>query len=180
MKREVAINRCILSIIRNKLLPLEYEVCGVLENDEELLPVILAKGRLRNGRKSCLARNDRYIFHTHILGDKGYPSAEDYIQVLKAGSSVRTSVIFTEWGIWEIGFSKKKRQDFSEFIPIINEAANGMYHVTDRGRNFQRRHTGVVKDYITNVRYALKEFRAKVSFTSWEQIGTGDYYVRNI
>ena len=80
-------------------------------------------GELRmGGRKSCKfnnINNEPYIWHTHVVGSRFYPSFEDIRKVI-IHSKIKKSLIFTPFGYWELSYNgpPKTRDEVND--PIKN------------------------------------------------------------
>jgi len=100
-----------LLIIKEKLNK-RREICGiVIPGNEELVLEFRDRGPyINNGdRGSCKSTNVWINFHTHPYVTLPWPSTEDIFKVLenRKGPILWGSLIFCEWGIWEIYSSGK-------------------------------------------------------------------------
>lgn len=60
-----------------------------------------------NANSCVLTRYYDTIWHTHPKSEKGYPSSQDILKVLKH-EQIRKSLVFTTWGIWIISKAGNK------------------------------------------------------------------------
>jgi len=174
-----------------------FEVCGILiQTDKEskypeFYPFVDAVGKTIKGRNSCIhPRYGQYIWHTHSETMKGYPSGEDIIKIIKKRElyfQIRSSIIFTSWGIWEI-FSKNKvtiNPNMQKYIiKMISPLWNGIYHITKRGRTYYPKINNFLHSIIDEIcRFINNKFERvdlglEISFVSWNDIGELGYIIR--
>lgn len=178
-----------LATVQELILGKNVEACGHLleQKSNELTVYISVYGKQIAGRGTCQhLKYTKYIFHTHPSGLIAYPSAEDVVNILKTGAPF-TSVIFTNWGIWEISSAEKMPLDrnWRNYLhTVISQAANGLYHVTDKGLVMNNKREGFIVDYIRNVLSIVNgnehlHLTLGMSFTPWRAIKRGrGYYLR--
>lgn len=162
-----------------KLLELDTEACGILEEHGDELRLVLDNiGEEKDGRKLCnYTRYGKYIWHTHPRSAKGYPSSEDIAKTLKH-SSIHGQFIFTTWGIWELHTTKHHVPSPGTIKAIANEA-NGLYHLTERGKVLTKHNAHALRSYIDGLMYNLSSYGLNISFVSWEELGgSSNYMVR--
>ena len=156
------------------------EYCGYLKpllNEQVKLYVDGRSGY--NGRKLCVTNPPykEYLWHTHPINSKSYPSTEDILKVLKPRSKpnqILDSILFSAWGIWEFHCSNK--QDTSGInTDILNGLFNNLYHSTYTGRGKQN--DTVIILTIQNVMDYLIMWNFEMSFTPWDKVTTPHYLV---
>jgi hypothetical protein len=151
-----------------KFLDLDTEACGILENtsDDKLRIILDAMGEEENGRKLCrFLRYSTYIWHTHPKSSKGYPSAEDIAKTLKH-KQIYSQLIFTDWGIWEMYAGKKKVPSVNT-VAAINNEANALYHLSEKGKILTSSNMFALESYIFALENNLSSYDFKIVFTSW-------------
>lgn len=109
-----------LKLLRSKLKE-RYEICGILipgEGELELESRDIGPYIDDGERGSCLSTNVWINFHTHPLVTLPWPSTEDIFKVLESrrGSTLWGSLIFCEWGIWEIYSPRKVSKSYLDRI----------------------------------------------------------------
>jgi hypothetical protein len=111
-KRYILLQKDLL--FAKKLLSLNYEVCGNfrLKSNNILHLDISDEGEpIRQGeRGSCISTNVWMNWHTHPYMVLPWPSTEDIFKILfdrKDDPILWGSLIFTEWGVWEIYSTQK-------------------------------------------------------------------------
>jgi len=166
-------------------LVLNDERCGYLVPLGENCVVLTEAGTpgVRNRRRMCISTPpyQKYIWHTHPLTSKSYPSAEDIIKVIKSRTidSVLDSVIFTRWGLWEMSAASKgtiSQSLFEELKENLKIQADGLWHLTQRGRGDLTTDTlPIIHSYINAVEYSLNDWKYRMSFTGWDALGGSDY-----
>ena len=163
---------------------LEEEKCGYLIPHGENRVVVIEDGigGQRRGRRLCNYNSPykKYLWHTHPLTSQSYPSTEDVIKVIKPRTNdvVMVSLIFTKWGLWEM-FAKSKGIISNSVSHDLNNAYGRLYNMTERGRGVLTHGTlPIVQSYINDVKYSLQEWGYEMSFTGWDTLKGGDYYMR--
>lgn len=169
--------------IRSTILPLNHEVCGYLAVSEsgEVTVQRAASGTPDDARPQCtLPRRGNYTWHSHFLGAKSYPSAEDILGVMKKRDNPAeqslVELIFTRWGIWEITSMKKaKFSDVPEQLAYLTERGNDIYRSCMKGKT----------DYYDPVAITailertMNHYRAlelRIRLTPWSSI-SDNYYI---
>ena len=175
-----------LEILKNFIQFRDFEVCGTLVYIKGVVkPFIQAVGKSIDGRNACIIPNeDRYIFHTHASTMKGYPSPEDILKVVKKKNPIKTSIVLTMWGIWEISCIKKVNitKDMKNYlVNVIKQDSLGMYHVTEKGRKLSRQVLPVVESFMNSVIHNVNRkipVGLTMLFTPWNFIGKYGYNVK--
>lgn len=132
------LNKSLINIFKN-FLNLENEVCGYIENIfDKIILKIFSQEEIETTKSLCFHDNfySPYIFHTHPNNSKSYPSASDIIKVLKY-DIIKSSLIFTKWGIWEIYSHVKKKfekDEQNDIVETINTIFEEFYKLTNKGR----------------------------------------------
>jgi len=158
----------------------DIEVCGNLLTAEEmgsnprLAPFKPVDNRLVlfttdvGTTSSCQnSTKSKYIWHTHSVASKGYPSPTDFLKPLKY-PTITASFVFTRWGIWEIRATDRTGQwQVQDLQPICDQ----IYKATDRGRA-----NPLTAFQIQSIRLligrleSLMNGRLSVMFTPWEDV----------
>jgi hypothetical protein len=124
----------------------KVETCGYLRpvGNGKYKAVEEGKGVVGDGNRVACTFKPPYeelLWHTHPIGVKAYPSAEDVMKVLKKRSNkrmIQRSFIYTAWGVWELYAAKKMdipREDEKRLVEKINNKySRPMYQATQRGR----------------------------------------------
>ena len=108
-----------LTNVYKKVFEEEKEVCGILEE----------KGECHHARNNTIMAEGNmcqhefysaYIYHTHPLEAKPYPSIQDLLKVLKH-QTIHYSYIFTIWGTWEITVNSKTKTKNEEILSKIKK-----------------------------------------------------------
>lgn len=165
-----------------ELLKSRVETCGVFleHEDQKLQPYIDSVGSEEGKRPMCVMKRFKdYIWHTHPLGHKAYPSAEDIQRVLKKrprGVVIISSIIFTSWGIWELHSDKTAElpdEWLRYYTKIINEDFAPLYHITNSGRtNLTENSLVFLYSAVDAIEKEINEnkFGFSMRFTPWENI----------
>jgi hypothetical protein len=155
------------------------EACGIMTvQDEHLIPFIDSFGESEGPRKMCnYTRLSKYVWHTHTKDSISYPSAEDYVAMIKLrdGVTVKTSIVFTFWGIWELYSANKLKMGDRLREALINGIKSTEYDIYSKsGRGRGAVEIEVVNTYIANVIKAIEKLLPnlgyKIRFTPWKDI----------
>jgi hypothetical protein len=108
------------------------EICANISTDNDFVLTDVVSGKdeqytqnsVVKTRQTCtLSRYSHYIFHSHPLQSRAYPSAEDILKVLKNRHIIIQSYISTSWGVWIIsntstsnGYSDASRHSWLELL----------------------------------------------------------------
>jgi hypothetical protein len=119
----------------------DVEVCGYIEGNIENQKPFLVLTDVGNTNSCVLTRYYSVIWHTHPKSEKGYPSTQDILKVLKH-EQIRKSLVFTTWGIWIISnvgktINKHANHDNSlllYFQDLIQGNIDRLYRYNERGR----------------------------------------------
>jgi len=169
------------------LLQLDSETCGFLfvdsdQNESKNLTLFVdSVNKVTVGRLFCVhSRYEKYMWHTHIITSKGYPSAEDIVGSLKLHPSAKmatypsNSIVFTGWGIWQMTCQYKNRLDdkmIKFLIPSINNICSELYFKTEKGRgNFSNQLIDDIISKLTSFINKTGKFGFEMYFTSWNDI----------
>jgi len=110
-----------LSQFKKYVTEYNYEICANLnkidKNNEKILlidknSIMAGTSKDDSGRALCVWKNKdnlTYLFHSHPINSRSYPSMEDVIKVLKR-NSVFFSSIGTRWGLYVIKPTMKSFQ----------------------------------------------------------------------
>ena len=135
----------------------EREVCGSLVLDDQALLTShdIRIGERVDGREQCITRYQTPVsFHTHPTHEKGYPSFEDLMKVVKPNRNTNKSYIFTAWGLWEltrrpglaVNYNAKDFEIVERFITMI--ISQPLYKATQSGRVYTSENRPDVDRYI--------------------------------
>lgn len=206
MLQKIFISESDLKKVRNLVDTKENEFCGfLLEKDvsgKELELTIEKEGSLKpkglgnevaslkNQRGTCqLSRYTKYIWHTHPLGLKAYPSIEDILNMLNFHTNnyqnnyPYASIIFCDWGIWEILYSGekfprkestlKKREEF--LYKSIDKIFYTLHKESDRRLRMPKK--GVIENAERSIEKLINEtFQLKnpnkfaMNFFTWDEV----------
>lgn len=155
---------------------IDVEVCGFLEVRNKNLNLFINNiGIKLETRGTCQhTKYTPYIFHTHNIGLLSYPSPEDIYTMMKFHSNnfendfPLISIVFTEWGIWEISFPHKKFTLDENWLKYLHEVTDTPFH-----------HITIEKipEVIKHVVKTINKERAfgnrfQLFFTKWPKIGS--------
>jgi hypothetical protein len=157
-----------------KSLQLPYELCGNLFQTERscLEPAHITKGSTNQGRGTCTHKGyTPYIFHTHPRTSMSFPSREDIGKVLKR-ETIKYSLIFTEWGIWNLSASNHNTDEtvMQSLYQTIEEQRmeNDMYYISKHPTKYnQQRQDEMIQKYIQTMMSFLESFGFTMTFTRW-------------
>lgn len=109
----------------------------------------------------------KYIFHTHPLHTKSYPSREDIINVLKH-NEIEYSIIFTRWGIWNIWCSEKIRDGLAKkYQKFIETKEFDIYKLDKTQKEFTENHVKIINNYIEILEKRFHKYKLLISFSEW-------------
>lgn len=151
---------------------LDVEICGnffITENNEFKIREA-TKGTKEIYRGVCKQpKYDSFIFHTHAMDMKPYPSTEDVLKILKEKNKIiKSSFVFTKWGIYEISCGKHvKEKDQSTVKEIIEYYIEKIYHNTNKGKDYDYYK---IKEILKKCTIKLNHFGLKIKFTPWKQV----------
>ena len=134
----IVLNESLIELAYN-FLNLDSEVCGIIEkeSDKTIFKIYSQDSEISKDKSMCLhGKYAPYIFHTHPNTSKSYPSASDIIKVIKH-NTIKSSLIFTRWGIWEIYSNMKKKISIEmqeDMKNKINTVFETLYFKTEKGR----------------------------------------------
>lgn len=173
------------------LLDEDLETCGFLYPDGKGVILYIDRvGEEKDGRTICKnSKYTEYIFHTHPIRSKGYPSAEDILKVIKQRRDEypRVSVIFTMWGIWEITARKKRDLSVDSRLQpwallYINSEFEPVYFSTGKGRGrLSRESYNLLRQAVENIENTLnRKLRCdlRIKFSTWSEVGDRGYYIK--
>lgn len=157
------INKQITEIFK-LLLNLPIETCGIIKFDNDV-PVLEIHVSKHNTKNNCVHKYyGHHIFHTHIHKDESFPSAHDIVKVMK-NSSIKTSLISTHWGIWEIISEKKYNFTCDEQAHITKTIEKMLAPLHD-----YKKYNLHVEKYIQDVETKYNEFKLHINFQSWNHL----------
>lgn len=183
------IDKHLLQIIRESVLKYDFEICGNLRvskpGDKRLMVVNHSKGDKTpfGVRKSCNYKEySTFIFHTHPYSSYSYPSFEDINKVSKH-PKIKTSVLATLWGIWQISRlpENKERKEIDK-----KEISDILYSIGSKtvNKSFKERKSSVkslelethdivmktIIDYLPDLNKILEKYGLVIRFHSWLDI----------
>lgn len=125
-----------------------------------------------------------YMFHTHPTGVKAYLSAEDIMNILKLypKGNVRTEMMFSTWGIFELTAQRKSKfvpERLQAHVQWLEDILAHVYRKTDRGRVLPGPSTTFMRYYIDQIEQHFWEYGLRIEYTPWQKIG-GSYMCRFI
>jgi hypothetical protein len=157
------------------LIKLDVEYCGNLD----FVNKIVYKGQNNIDRGLCNVPNSELIWHTHPEGFKAYPSPEDILKILK-NSIIKTSIIFTSWGIWIMYYPYNISQfnepdKYNHQKQRLQEINTQLYHSTEKGK------TKTISKYINAVNEYIKILESRyakfiIKLVLWEELNDVDIY----
>jgi len=180
-----------LKEIRSKLRQ-RSEICGIVvpsSSDKDILEL----KSLDNGpyihdgeRGSCRSTNIWINYHTHPLVVWPWPSTEDVFKVLAdrgTNPELWGSLIFTEWGIWEISshrkISRRKLDEKEEWW--TTNASDELFYALKLDENPKVPPLSTVhkplQSYVDLWGEAFGDLGFLITLTSWDDI-QGDYYLQ--
>lgn len=177
--------------IKDKL-SINREICGII------IPSHINSGKLElesrdlgpkiedGDRGSCKSTNVGLNFHTHPLVVWPWPSTEDMFIVLSDRGPLTTlwgSLIFTEWGVWEIfapqKFPKETLEKVKEWWTV--NASDVLYYDLKLDQDSNVPHLENSRNFIQKfVDMWGSEFGdsgLEIALTGWDSID-GDYYLQ--
>jgi len=162
------------------------EICGIVVPKDDILELkYLDVGPLiRDGeRGSCRSTNIWINFHTHPFVVYPWPSTEDVFKILYDRESepiLWGSLIFTEWGIWELySPTKITRNTLDEMFEwwTVN-ASDKLYFDLELDKNKQvppaNQVIDQIQDYLDLWNEGFGEIGVEITLTFWEDIDS-DY-----
>nr|QBK92315.1 MAG: hypothetical protein LCPAC304_06620 [Pithovirus LCPAC304] len=171
------------------------EICGVVVPSSRSKNILELDSRdigpkIKDGKRgSCRSTNVWINFHTHPLVVWPWPSTEDMFQVLydrhhnRRKGELWGSLIFTEWGIWEIyapkKFSRKELDATKEWWTV--HTSDKLFFALDLDQNptvpsFHKVHEPL-QNYLNLWGDHFGPFGFEVTLTDWNDI-RGDYYLQ--
>lgn len=94
----------------------------------------LTSGDKADGRRVCdnIGTNTGYLYHSHPVFSRSYPSVEDIMKLIKHPKSFKVSIIATRWGIYtikntDVSLAQNKvisQQVKNEYEKTIDKATN--------------------------------------------------------
>lgn len=158
------LNTQILELFK-QLLNLSIETCGIIKYDGSGEPIIEIHTSQHNTKNRCVHKYyGLHLFHTHIHKDESFPSAHDIVKVMK-NASIKTSLIISHWGIWEIISERKYlfKPDEQKHITNTMEKMLSPLH------NYKCYNLHVEK-YIQDIETKYIDFKLHINFHSWTHL----------
>jgi hypothetical protein len=175
------IPKSVIDHIQQTILPMKVEMCGyiLLSDSGEVMLQTAASGKIDDVRANCvLPHLANYTWHSHFIGAKSYPSAEDILSVMKKRSNKleqsELELIFTRWGIWNItSLYKDVFQDIHRELEYLTEKGNIIYHAC-KGAKTDFYDITAINDVISRIMNHYDKLVLNITFTPWTEI-QGDY-----
>lgn len=182
-----------LKQIRSKLRE-KSEICGVvvpssLDSDILELESLDVGPYIHDGeRGSCRSTNVWINFHTHPLVVLPWPSTEDVFKILydrERQPVLWGSLIFTEWGIWELFSSHKvPRHELDEMEDWwTTNASDKLFYALQLDETPQVPHLNTIhkplQSYLDLWGQSFRNLGFEMTLTDWKDIvGDGNYYLQ--
>lgn len=148
-----------ISELYQDYLKLPFEVCGYISQQTDahrLQLIIVAKGenKVKGQPASCSTGvNYPVVWHTHPIVTKIYPSLVDIFKVIKYPSI--TSLIFTQYGFWQLTCPTTYTAPSDEFKDYINTFLDKFYFDGDgKGRQYN---LNSINKLVYNINNAMKK-----------------------
>jgi hypothetical protein len=154
----------------------DYEICGNLfvKQNKCLTQEHIVVGKPNECTFSGLSW---VIFHTHPLVAKSYPSIQDVIKVVKH-DVIQYSIIFTEFGIWNISSGRKmsSKSDKEKVKQNLIDKYTTSYldHDIYKMDASKKLDIDVINEYIERMKHLFKSFELHIQFDVWAD---GNYKV---
>lgn len=172
-----------LRVLHDLVLDKTIEACGILElQSDNSLKLIIDNYGKKNGRLNCLPkRYTKWIWHTHPLTSKSYPSWEDIATVMKRRLGKRKypvySLIFTHWGIWNLYCPKGSNIEDKEkryLSQVVDYCVKPLYLATGGRRPLDSSRLPDEFSECINKKLSKVNTTFRISFTPWKEVsGTG-------
>ncbi len=110
-EEEYILENEMLQIMRDHVFKGKEEYCAYLKilpkydtYDIKFDAYTLTMGKTIKGRKTCdnVGTNTTYLYHSHPIMSRSYPSTEDVMKLVKHPRSYKVSIIATRWGIYTL------------------------------------------------------------------------------
>ena len=111
-EQEYILENYTLKEIYSHVFNTDEEICSyltIINEDDKVHILEFASGTLTsgdkvNGRRFCdnIGTNTGYLYHSHPVVARSYPSVEDIMKLIKHPSSFKVSIIATRWGIYTV------------------------------------------------------------------------------
>jgi hypothetical protein len=153
-------------VMYNHVMNEKTEYCSYLENNDNILYIkqsTLVKGGVETYDKDKIRGMCQYegeptsfIYHSHPVSSRSYPSTEDVIKVLKSPSKYEASVIATRWGIYVIKHIRGLMTNEDEKF-ISNNLATIGFMENDKGYKENVYSVGISEDELKKIEEVLKK-----------------------
>jgi len=165
-----------------KKLDARSEICGIVVPGSDILELksLDVGPHIHDGeRGSCRSTNIWINFHTHPFVVYPWPSTEDVFKILyDRGSSpvLWGSLIFTEWGVWELYSPTKIPQDtLDEMFEwwTVNASDKLFFDLgLDQKKQIPQAQQVVkqIQDYLDLWNEGFGELGVEITLTFWEDI----------
>ena len=168
------------------------EICGNLRREHEfLVEESKYEGEEKDGRVLCTIHEKEktpFLYHTHPISSKAYPSIEDIVTVVKKREAIPsyTSILFTIWGVW-IMMPKKSIKvsdaQMNEWKEIFRKTTTEFYWAQrndDPTESKSKMYSPFIQEQINQfiriVEHLLGEY-VSIRFIEWGQLEQiKDYY----
>lgn len=169
-----------------------YEICGIVLIDTQNPEILELESKdygpqIKNGdRGSCRSTNVGLNFHTHPKMVWPWPSTEDMFNVLyqrNQKSVLWGSLIFTQWGIWEIyAPTKFSRDDLNKTKDWWDQnVSDKLYFALKLDKDPTvpplKRILKPLQTYLNAWGDAYGDSGMEITLAAWEDI-KGDYYLQ--
>jgi len=173
--------------IMNQVCGLDREICGNLRvtKSSGLILDGIKEGEDRGTgieRKRATCKHtvmSTYIFHTHPHTSYAYVSVED-INRVATYKKLKTSVVATSWGVWQITKTDKETREFtSDELKEISKYLNTLGVRTSHEHKSIQWSNDVaheVYDCLKALNKYLEWYSMFITFTSWNNIVHRDDY----
>ena len=147
-----------ISKIYQHYLKQPFEVCGHITQQSDahrLQLIIVAEGenKVKGQPASCSTGvNYPVVWHTHPIVTKIYPSLVDIFKVIKYPSI--TSLIFTQYGFWQLTCPTIYKNPSNEFKSYINTFLDKFYFNSGKGRQYN---LNSINKLVYNINNAMKK-----------------------
>lgn len=171
------IPKSLIEHIKRDILTMNVEVCGYLlfSDSGEVMIQTAASGSIEDARPSCiLPHRANYTWHSHFIGAKSYPSAEDILSIMKKRKNISEQslleLIFTRWGIWNItSLHKENFKDIPKELSYLTEKGDMIYRACN-GAKTDFYDMGVIREVISRITNRYIKLGLAITFTPWTQI----------
>ena len=183
---------CYIDMYRN-LINEDDEFCGVLVYNyynncyEDEYEPIRGETVMIDDKpvKNCTVPYYRdIIWHSHPITSKSYPSGIDIYKVIEY-SSIKVSIIFTNWGVWQIRSfyddinNINKPPNKKDTIYKLDKYGHELYETLERGKKMflDISDIQIINDYIDKIQRKYNS-NIYIQFDRWDDVYNGMYIIR--